>query len=205
MKKIIITAALVLFMSLGDSAYAFRPMRPYKVDMSVSVSPGFSSATGRRFHSGYLDYKHLYDGRYPSVEARFEDSMEHYVENSGTYTFRVETKLYEWLVLGGEVSYAHFRADAYRGLVAEPLGKRHGDVIYVMPEVRFRYFRTRLSTMSSAISAGVGFHWGFRHTVYPELQVYPFTYTLGSKIYGKAELTFGTMLNGVSFGAGIRF
>lgn len=80
-----------------------------------------------------------------------------------------------------------------------------GDVYYVMPEIRFDYFRTRLSTLSSSCSIGLGIYDGFKNKVYADIQLRPITYSIGTVVYGKVGLTFGTLMNGLEFGAGVRF
>ncbi len=206
-KKLMAAAAsaVAVFLCTGHGASAFYPQQPFKVDVSASYTAVFDDGCAvSRFKSGYLDYNSFFDGRYPSVEDRYADIMERYPENPGVFSLKVEMKPKSWLAVGASLAYSHLSAEVYHGLQAKKVEVKHGNIIRVMPEVRFYYFRTRRSTMSSAISAGVGFYDGFEHAVYPEFQVYPFSYTLGSKIYGKVELSFGTMINGLSVGVGIR-
>lgn len=186
--------------------HAFRPMKPYKATFSASVTAGEPVVASRRMACGYLDYRHFYDGRYPSVEHRYADYMDcKRCGSDALFTFRGEVVINDYLLVGGEVSYQHVWAPIYSGFNDKRQEIRHGHFLYLMPEARLCFFRTRLSTLSSAVSAGIGLYDGTRQHVHPEIQLYPISYTIGTTVYGKVELSGGTMFCGISFGAGVRF
>lgn len=192
---------LGMLVSLED-AFAFRPMRAYKFDVSVSASAGDPTVSANRFGDGYTSIQGWYTN--PGVENMYAESMGT-ISYSGLYSIKMEYKPIRWLSVCGNLSYHSLKADIYKGFDRNPAEVKRGNVLYVMPEARFYYFRTKLSTLSSAISFGLGVYSGFEQSARPEVQVYPLSYTLGDRIYGKAELSFGTIINGINFGIGFRF
>lgn len=203
-----IAAAIMVgvLMFVSNPAKAFREQKPYKMDISISIMGGGASVLEDRFMNGYNYYSDFNSKRYPDVEHYYADYMK---ELSGIstvcYSLRADVKVLPWLAVGGNFSYQQIDGTVCHGFNRGNLKTVTGHVMYVMPEVRFDYFRTRLTTLSSAVSVGIGVHDGFKHNIYPEFQVNPISYSLGNVVYGKIALAFGTLINGVEFGVGVRF
>ena len=189
-------AAMFIFVSEAD---AFRPMRKYKFDISVNVSAGDPTSALQ-----YYERPGLSHSTPPMVSDLYSEGMVN-IEYTGLYTVRFESKLNKWLAVGGDISALRMTGDLYKGFDNRHRKSMTGNAIYVMPEVRFFYFTSKLSTLSGALQGGAGFYDGFSRKASAEFQIIPFSYTLGSRIYGRAELTFGSMMNGMTFGVGCRF
>ncbi len=198
-----ISVAVLLFMS--NSAYAFREQKPYKMDISLSVTAGVASTLENRFQCGFNDASRADDKRYPDVEHYYADYLKEVWASTPLFSLKADVKVLKWLTVGGNLSYQQIEGTAYHGFQSRNTKSVDGRALYIMPEVRFDYFRTKLSTLSSAVSVGVGIYEGFEHNFYPEFQVYPIQYSIGNVVYGKVALSLGTLVNGVEFGVGIRF
>ncbi len=202
-KMAAVTLAAVL-MLVSNPAKAFREQKPYKVDISFSVTAGVSPVLEDRFMDGYHDFWASDEKMYPDVEHYYAD----YIKDmwcSPLYSLRADVKLLRWLAVGGNISYQQINGTVYHGFQRGNSQTKRGYALYIMPEVRFDYFRTRLSTLSSSVSLGVGVYDGFKQNIYPEFQVSPISYSIGNVVYGKVGLSFGTLVNGLEFGIGVRF
>lgn len=208
-KQLIVLALLACFSH--QNADAFRPQKPFKADISFSFAvTGAVNGTAfqDRFCEGYLSYDNdFYHGYSPDVEHLYAEYIQLQAAADGMpmLSLRADFKVREWLCVGVDLAYQHIQGAVYKGFDRYPERKVKGDVYYVMPEIRFDYFRTRLSTLSSSCSLGLGIYDGFKKKVYADFQLRPITYSIGTVVYGKVGLTFGTLMNGLEFGAGLRF
>lgn len=192
-------------LSLSLESSAFRPMRDHKFDVSVSIGTGCPDRASNDFSDGYLSW---WDRNSGKVEALYGGYMGD-VKYSGVYSVRFEYKPLKWLSAGADVSFMNLWAKTSSGMDKTQKTK-NGYVTYVMPQARFYYFRTKLSTLSSAVSAGVGVHGncGREGDTRAKLdcQVYLLSYTFGDKLYGRVEWSAGTIVSsGLHFGIGYRF
>ncbi|MDD6254051.1 MAG: hypothetical protein ACI3ZO_09585 [Candidatus Cryptobacteroides sp.] len=200
MKHRILALALALLSMtvLPSEAGAFRPMKPFKFDISVHVGAGDVPIACDKIDSGYDFFGN------PSVADLYEDNV--MLDSfSGAYSLRLETHPLSWLSYGAEVYYHRQSGDSYNSLTGKAGGRVHFDAVYVLPEVRFYYFRTQFTTLSGALSAGLGIYSGYPDNFAFDWQIVPLTYTIGKKVYGLAEISLGSAFVGVNFGAGIRF
>ena len=78
------------------------------------------------------------------------------IEYTGLYSVRFESKLNKWLAVGGDISALRMTGDLYKGFDNRHRKSMTGNAIYVMPEVRFFYFTSKLSTLSGALQGGAG-------------------------------------------------
>ena len=205
-KKLILLALLAFF--FHQNADAFRPQKPFKADISFSAAFIVESNVFRdRFMHGYLSYDDFYRGYSPDVEHLYAEYLQLPEDADGDpmLSLRADFKVLEWLCIGVDFSYQHIWGTVYKGFNRYPERKVKGNVYYVMPEVRFDYLRTRLSTLSSSCSLGLGIYDGFKKKVYADFQLRPITYSIGTVVYGKVGVTVGTIMNGLEFGAGVRF
>ena len=205
-KKLIVLALLAFF--FHQNADAFRPQKPFKADISFSAAFIAESNVFRdRFMHGYLSYDDFYRGYSPDVEHLYAEYLQlpEAADGDPMLSLRADFKVLEWLCIGVDFSYQHIRGTVYKGFNRYPERKVKGNVYYVMPEVRFDYLRTRLSTLSSSCSIGLGIYDGFKKKVYADFQLRPITYSIGTVVYGKVGVTVGTLMNGLEFGAGVRF
>lgn len=205
-KKLILLALLAFF--FHQNADAFRPQKPFKADISFSAAfIAESNVLQDRFMGGYLSYDDFYRGYSPDVEHLYAEylQLQETADGDPMLSLRADFKVLEWLCIGVVFSYQHIRGTVYKGFNRYPERKVKGNVYYVMPEVRFDYLRTRLSTLSSSCSLGLGIYDGFKKKVYADFQLRPITYSIGTVVYGKVGVTVGTLMNGLEFGAGVRF
>lgn len=205
-KKLILLALLAFF--FHQNADAFRPQKPFKADISFSAAfIAGSNVLQDRFMGGYLSYDDFYRGYSPDVEHLYAEylQLQEAADGDPMLSLRADFKVLEWLCIGVDFSYQHIRGTVYKGFNRYPERKVKGNVYYVMPEVRFDYLRTRLSTLSSSCSLGLGIYDGFKKKVYADFQLRPITYSIGTVVYGKVGVTVGTLMNGLEFGAGVRF
>ena len=205
-KKLILLALLAFF--FHQNASAFRPQKPFKADISFSAAfIAGSNVLQDRFMGGYLSYDDFYRGYSPDVEHLYAEylQLQEAADGDPMLSLRADFKVLEWLCIGVDFSYQHIRGTVYKGFNRYPERKVKGNVYYVMPEVRFDYLRTRLSTLSSSCSIGLGIYDGFKKKVYADFQLRPITYSIGTVVYGKVGVTVGTLMNGLEFGAGVRF
>lgn len=205
-KKLILLALLAFF--FHQNADAFRPQKPFKADISFSAAfIAESNVLQDRFMGGYLSYDDFYRGYSPDVEHLYAEylQLQETADGDPMLSLRADFKVLEWLCIGVDFSYQHIRGTVYKGFNSYPERKVKGNVYYVMPEVRFDYLRTRLSTLSSSCSLGLGIYDGFKKKVYADFQLRPITYSIGTVVYGKVGVTVGTLMNGLEFGAGVRF
>lgn len=205
-KKLILLALLAFF--FHQNADAFRPQKPFKADISFSAAfIAESNVLQDRFMGGYLSYDDFYRGYSPDVEHLYAEylQLQETADGDPMLSLRADFKVLEWLCIGVDFSCQHIRGTVYKGFNRYPERKVKGNVYYVMPEVRFDYLRTRLSTLSSSCSLGLGIYDGFKKKVYADFQLRPITYSIGTVVYGKVGVTVGTLMNGLEFGAGVRF
>ena len=207
-KKLIVLALLAFF--FHQNADAFRPQKPFKADISFSFAvTGAVNGTAfqDRFCEGYLSYDDFYRGYSPDVEHLYAEYIQvpAAADLGPMFSLRADFKVLEWLCVGVDFSYQHIWGTVYKGFNRYPERKVKGNVYYVMPEVRFDYLRTRLSTLSSSCSLGLGIYDGFKKKVYADFQLRPITYSIGTVVYGKVGVTVGTLMNGLEYGVGVRF
>ena len=124
---------------------------------------------------------------------------------SGLYSVLFEVRVASRIAVGADLSLSVVSGDVYHGLKKVKPTYTKSFAAYVMPEVRFYYLMTRLSTLSGSVELGAGFYEGCPQNVAFEYQIKPVSYTLGGKVYGKAELIFGKIFNGINFGVGYKF
>ena len=176
-KKLIVLALLAFF--FHQNADAFRPQKPFKADISFSAAFIAESNVFRdRFMHGYLSYDDFYRGYSPDVEHLYAEYLQlpEAADGDPMLSLRADFKVLEWLCIGVDFSYQHIWGTVYKGFNRYPERKVKGNVYYVMPEVRFDYLRTRLSTLSSSCSIGLGIYDGFKKKVYADFQLRPITY-----------------------------
>ena len=207
MKKILSAAAVAVavFLSGCPDSAAFHPQGKYRIDISVSAAPGNPARARDYFNQGYKSYVGtFYSGSEPTVEEMYADYIDD-CKFSGLYSARLELRPLKRLAYGADFAFGMLTADTYHGLQQVYTGRRHGKMFYVMPQVRYYWYSTRMTTMSTGASVGVGIYGGFDKAVRPEWQIYPLCFTLGRKLYFKGEVSLGSMLRGVNFGMGYRF
>ena len=205
-KKLIVLALLAFF--FHQNADAFRPQKPFKADISFSAAFIVEgNVLQDRFMGGYLSYDDFYRGYSPDVEHLYAEYIQvpAAADLGPMFSLRADFKVLEWLCVGVDFSYQHIWGTVYTGFNRYPERKVKGNVYYVMPEVRFDYLRTRLSTLSSSCSLGLGIYDGFKKKVYADFQLRPITYSIGTVVYGKVGVTVGTLMNGLEYGVGVRF
>lgn len=205
-KKLIVLALLAFF--FHQNADAFRPQKPFKADISFSTAFIVEgNVLQDRFMGGYLSYDDFYRGYSPDVEHLYAEYIQvpAAADLGPMFSLRADFKVLEWLCVGVDFSYQHIWGTVYKGFNRYPERKVKGNVYYVMPEVRFDYLRTRLSTLSSSCSLGLGIYDGFKKKVYADFQLRPITYSIGTVVYGKVGVTVGTLMNGLEYGVGVRF
>lgn len=205
-KKLIVLALLAFF--FHQNADAFRPQKPFKADISFSAAFIVEgNVLQDRFMGGYLSYDDFYRGYSPDVEHLYAEYIQvpAAADLGPMFSLRADFKVREWLCVGVDFSYQHIWGTVYKGFNRYPERKVKGNVYYVMPEVRFDYLRTRLSTLSSSCSLGLGIYDGFKKKVYADFQLRPITYSIGTVVYGKVGVTVGTLMNGWEYGVGVRF
>lgn len=95
------------------------------------------------------------------------------------------------------------RNDKFDGAVVE---KMHGAVVNCLPNVQFNWFNRKNIRLYSGAGLGVAFgaYDGYAE-VYPSAQLTPIGITAGSKVFGFAESSIGTVYVGGKFGVGYRF
>lgn len=197
-------AVAVFFFGFQDAS-AFNPQGKYRFDLSVSAAAGNPEFATDHLSAGYKTYGNVFCvGNEPTVEQMYAD----YIDNfrfSGLYSARLEVRPLKHLAYGGDVAFATLKADTYHGLQRDRTGRKQGMMFYLMPQVRYYWYATRMTSMSTGAAVGVGIYSGFEKVVRPEWQIYPLSFTFGRKLYGKGEVSLGSMLLGVSFGIGYRF
>lgn len=202
MRKFLSAAAIVAAVSLSMSQdlLAFRPIRPFKFDVSVNA------AAGELNHHCVLfrDNGSFKNFENHMVADMYSDAVRN-VRYSGLYSVLFEVRVASRIAVGADLSLSVVSGDVYHGLKEVKPIYTKSFAAYVMPEVRFYYLMTRLSTLSGSVELGAGFYEGCPQNVAFEYQIKPLSYTLGGKVYGKAELIFGKIFNGINFGVGYKF
>lgn len=200
--KILKSAILCVLVLLPMKAAAFRPITPFKFDVSVHA------AVGRPLRFENILEKTYKPGRYSYYDVSVEELYSRYykeLSEAGTYSVRFESHPLRWLSYGGEIYTTMFSATVSDDIQWKNPSEKHFSAVYFMPEVRFYYFTSKLSTLSGAVSAGLGVYTGLDQSASFDFQVVPLSYTLGNKFYGMVELSLGTVFCGLNFGVGYRF
>lgn len=208
MKKLLACAVLsaVAFMAAETSSWGFRPPRPFKFDVSFNVAAGDVDIHKCEFEDKYAASSGIYsrlDGRMP-VEEMYSDKIKD-IEYYGAYSVTFEAHLAKRVSVGGDLMMTFLTGKRYKGFDDSRTEKIASAGFYIMPEVRIYYYSTRVTSMSGSVGGGIGLLQGCARTAVPVFQIKPLTLTVGGKLYGKAELSFGNVFSGVNFGVGYKF
>lgn len=114
----------------------------------------------------------------------------------------------KWLTLSAVLSYNHFWADEYEGVSNTFKGHSYSNIFYALPEVQFTYVHKPCFKLYSGVGLGVGFYDNFEHLDSPvnmEAQMIPIGVMVGRKLFGFAEIGYGTVYCGAKVGIGYRF
>lgn len=201
-KKLIVFISVIGCLFAGqETSSAFRPVRPFKFDVSVNAVAGAPNQLETFFTNQY-DEDYFYGN--PTVKDFYSEKMGT-VRFHGLYSVKFEYHPWKRISFGGDFSYGGMSGDAYYGFDSKNTTTKWGHAFYILPEVRFYYYLTKTTQLSGAFMGGVGLYSGMDRTCSGAWQIIPVSFTIGGKLYGKAELTFGSIINGVNFGVGYRF
>lgn len=203
MKRILSAAAVTaaVFLLGSGEAWGFRPARPFKFDVSVTGGAGAPNHHVSLFEDNYRSFS--YTDRY-TVAEMYSKKLAN-VEFSGLYSLLFEVRLAKRITVGGEAMVSKLTGDMYYGFSDTKAESVSSYAVYIMPEFRFYYYMTRLTSMSGAVCAGAGFFQDCANKVSPEYQIKPLAFTIGGRLYAKGELSFGSVFNGVNLGIGYKF
>jgi hypothetical protein len=128
--------------------------------------------------------------------------------STGTISLEINYYLKNWLALSMDLGYNHIWSKRYNGVNDSYEGRQSANAFYVIPEIRFAYLHHPVVKLYSAVGTGVGIYDNFKELdsdVMPEIQLVPIGIMLGRKLFGFAELGFGTVYCGYKAGIGYRF
>ena len=165
----------------------------------VSMNGVFgNSYHGRDYYSTFIS-SYLYSSRYYGGNGYLSGAV-----NLG-YTYRFK----KWFELSGILTYSGYYRNYYDKFT-DRLAFRHNEhSVSVMPYVRFVWLHREWVRLYSGLGLGVSLlcesgEYGMDVSLYPAFSVTPIGITVGTYIYGLAELSIGTT-GCISVGLGYKF
>ena len=96
--------------------------------------------------------------------------------------------------------------DVYSCQTDKKLGRENGWTATVMPQARFSWVRKEIVKLYSSVGVGVrAGEFDGRDDALIAAQLVPIGINVGGRVFGFAELGFGTLYVGGMFGVGYRF
>lgn len=112
----------------------------------------------------------------------------------------------KWFTLSVGVAANGIWKDVYDSQTDLRKGRENGMTMTLMPQARFTWMRKDIYNMYSSIGVGLtGGGFEGRSDMHLAAQCIPFGITIGRRIFGFAEIGFGTIYNGGMIGLGYRF
>ncbi len=203
--------AMVVLMTLPSIAGERKKKAislPYRHDLSVTwgMLPSYESMDFMSFHSS------SYEGGLDNIYNNYMDKC----LTSGVISLDYNIQLRKWLAVGVRMTGAWSRHTEMSSITGKAVSTYDNYSIGSLAYVKFTYFRRDWISMYSSIGllglkyTSIGAPKDFR-TVYEyknmtnSYQIAPLGLTVGKKLYGMAEMTFGSECFGVRMGVGYRF
>ncbi len=124
----------------------------------------------------------------------------------------------KWLTMSVGFGVNHFWKKAYSRLDGSYVRTDNATALYFLPQARFTYFNRKYVRLYSSVSLGLVYYDNMTHghlfsdcgeagpnQLNLMIQPVPFGIEVGNKVYGFAELGFGSVWTGLNAGIGFRF
>lgn len=124
----------------------------------------------------------------------------------------------KWLTVSAGFGVNHFWKKAYSKLDGSYVRTENATALYFLPQARFTYFNRKYVRLYSSASIGLVYYDNMTHghlfsdngeagpnQLNLMIQPVPFGIEAGNKVYGFAELGFGSVWAGFNAGIGFRF
>ena len=190
MKRIIL-ALILIAASSHASAEAPKPA----LRLGWSMAP--VTAAG---HFSEEDGSNLWNLRYIYKDYHTD------VHSAGNFSAICDLEFNEWLSASMCFAYSGYSMDCYEGRSGEKSHVAKGSAFYLVPHIRFTYYRNDMLRAYGTLGAGYCIYSGFetRHGS-GVVQFNPAGIEYGNKLFGFAELGFGTMFIGGHIGIVYKF
>ncbi len=151
----------------------------------------------------------------PDLYEIYGDAVHTYIEPAWctpSFTLEAGYSVKKWFKVSLEANYDHVVGKVLNEADSNELWRLSVDEISVIPKVRFYFGFTDYTCFYGGFGIGAVFRWGDGITpengikkVAPAFEIVPIGFTVGRKVFGFMELSFGNYMLGGRTGVGLRF
>ena len=203
MKRFILIVSVMLacpvLMTAGDRKDR-KPDFPFKYEFRLGWC-GFPALDDLNF-SGYNDYVVSY---YTPISDVFSD-YDGPVYMTGNIMAEMNFHIERWFTLSVGLAADGMWKSFYDVHTEEKTGTSRGASVTILPQARFNWLNRDVVRMYSSVGLGVtAGRFDDSSGVFRATQLVPVGITVGRRLFGFAEIGYGTLFIGGMFGVGYRF
>lgn len=125
---------------------------------------------------------------------------------TGNIMAEVDLHFRKWFTLSVGVAANGIWKDVYDAQTEKLTGRESGITMTLIPQARFTWARKGMMSFYSSVGIGLkGGRFDGYSDLYLAAQCSPFGFTIGKKLFGFAEVGFGSIYTGGMIGIGYRF
>lgn len=201
MKRMILMAAMLFCVLVAGAQDKDGKDVPYRYEVRLGWS-GYPVGDDNQFvgvnNHGFYSYD-------TSISDIFSD-YDGPTYMTGNIVGEMNFHFKKWFTLSVEVAANRIWKHTYYSQTDEPKGRVRGYTATLMPQARFNWIRKDIVKVYSSVGLGVrAGKFDDRDDALIAAQLVPIGINVGGRVFGFAELGFGTLYVGGMFGIGYRF
>lgn len=194
-----ILSAITICTAYAEAGNDRRDSLPFKYEFRLGWS-GYPANDDMKFS----DYEDRYWG-----DTSISDIFSCYdgpTYMTGNIMAEMDFHFRKWFTLSIGIAANGIWKNVYDAQTETRTGRERGMVMTIVPQARFTWARKGLMNFYSSVGVGVaGGGYGERYEMYLAAQCTPLGLTIGKRLFGFAEVGFGTIYTGGMIGIGYRF
>ena len=201
MKRMILMAAMLFCVLVAGAQDKDGKDVPYRYEVRLGWS-GYPTADDNNFVGVNNHGFYSYDSSISDIFSDYDGPT--YM--TGNIVGEMNFHFKKWFTLSVEVAANRIWKHTYYSQTDEPKGRVRGYTATLMPQARFNWIRKDIVKVYSSVGLGVrAGKFDDRDDALIAAQLVPIGINVGGRVFGFAELGFGTLYVGGMFGIGYRF
>ena len=201
MKRMILMAAMLFCVLVAGAQDKDGKDVPYRYEVRLGWS-GYPTADDNNFVGVNNHGFYSYDTPISDIFSDYDGPT--YM--TGNIVGEMNFHFKKWFTLSVEVAANRIWKQTYYSQTDEPKSRVRGYTATLMPQARFNWIRKDIVKVYSSVGLGVrAGKFDDRDDALIAAQLVPIGINVGGRVFGFAELGFGTIYVGGMFGIGYRF